>query len=149
MRNGPRLRHLPDLPCACASLRRAARAVTQLYDEALRPTGMRITQFTLLKTLASAGPLRQGELGNLLALDSTTLTRTLAPLKAAGWIEIRSGEDRRERLVELTAAGHQQMVRGEEGWAEAQRRMRRALGEKDWKRLFGLSWRVAGAAQRD
>jgi len=68
-------------------MRRAARAVTQLYDAALRPSGLRITQFTLLQVLATAGaPVTQGALGDFLAVDSTTLSRTLRPLERAKWI---------------------------------------------------------------
>src|SRR5213080_2504071 len=73
---------VPSLPCACANMRRAARAVTQLYDAALRPSGLRITQFTLLRALARAGgPMTQDALGELLAVDSTTLSRTLRQLE--------------------------------------------------------------------
>src|SRR5438093_3833551 len=65
----------------------AARAVTQLYDAALRPTGLRITQFTLLRALARAGgPMTQDALGELLAVDSTTLSRTLRQLEQSKWI---------------------------------------------------------------
>ena len=80
---------LYDLPCMCASLRRAARAVTQRYDEALRPAGIRLTQFTLLQMLSLTGPLTQGALSEQLAMDSTTLSRTLKPVEKAGWIRSR------------------------------------------------------------
>jgi DNA-binding MarR family transcriptional regulator len=65
------------LPCACASLRRASRAVTQIYDQELRGLGLRVTQFTLLQAMELASNLTQGRLGELLSLDSTTLTRTM------------------------------------------------------------------------
>jgi len=136
------------LPCACANLRRATRAVTSLYDDVLRPAGLRASQFTLLKVLASEGPVRQGALGTALALDSTTLTRTLALLRRAGWIEIRPGEDRRERLCALTAAGRRRLERAEKEWARAQHRLRQALGDQDWKQLLALTHRVAGQAQQ-
>lgn len=144
---GSRSNPLPPLPCACASLRRASRAVTQLYDSILRPIGLRTSQFTLLKVLAQQSPVRQGILGEQLALDSTTLTRTLGPLKSEGWIEIRPGVDRRERLVQLTPGGRRQLERAEHEWARAQRRLRKALGGEDWRELFALSRRVAGLAQ--
>ncbi len=70
-----------QLPCACANLRRADRAVSQFYDAALRPSGLRITQFTLLQALTLASGISQKQLGELLQIDSTTLTRTLAPLR--------------------------------------------------------------------
>jgi hypothetical protein len=68
-----------QLPCACANLRRAARLVTQLYDDALRPSGLRATQFTLLQALTLAPGISQKELAGLLGIDSFTLTRTLSP----------------------------------------------------------------------
>src|SRR5712691_10551422 len=73
---------LPVLDCACASLRRAARAVTQAYDAALQGTGLRATQFTLLQALERTGTTPQMALGELLALDPTTLSRTLRPSPA-------------------------------------------------------------------
>src|SRR5437773_5124559 len=86
------------LPCACANMRRAARAMTQLYDAALRPSRLRITQFTLLQVLERTGePMTQGALGDLLALDTTTLSRTLRPLERAKWIRRVEGGDARER----------------------------------------------------
>ncbi len=135
------------LPCACASLRRAARAVTQLYDEELRPTGLRATQFTLLQVLAGIGETMQGTLGELLSLDSTTLTRTLAPLRAKGWIRIRPGADRRERLVQLTPDGRHQLERARPAWDRAQQRLRRRLETAEWDNLMTALLRVTGAAQ--
>src|SRR5260370_19239130 len=79
----------PVLPCACANLRRAARAGSRLYNRELRETGLEITQFTILMTLEISGEITQGELGRLLSLDSTTLSRILTPLVTDGWV----GED--------------------------------------------------------
>src|SRR5260370_11431870 len=90
---------LAILPCMCASFRRASRALTQLYDEALRPVGLRATQFTILQALSLAGEVSQGGLAQILAMDSTTLTRTLRIMGREGWIAERRGEDRRERCV--------------------------------------------------
>src|SRR5271168_4530609 len=84
-----------QLPCACASIRRAARAVTQFYDAGLRPAGLRATQFTLLQALHLAPEISQKHLAELLASDSTTLTRTLAHLRRQGWIRSEPGKDRR------------------------------------------------------
>src|SRR5437773_6312731 len=90
------------LPCACASLRRAARAVTRAYALELRGTGLNPTQFTLLWALDRMGPSPQGALGELLAIDSATLTRTLAPLARRGWIRAERGADRRERRWQVS-----------------------------------------------
>src|SRR4029077_19437604 len=93
------------LSCMCASFRRASRVLTQHYDAALRPLGLRGTQFTLLQALSLTGEVSQGILGEILAIDSTTLTRTLAIMERQGWIASQSGEDRRERLLSLTKVG--------------------------------------------
>jgi DNA-binding MarR family transcriptional regulator len=139
---------LPDLACACAGLRRASRAVTQLYDGALRPYGLRVTQFTLLQFLATAGrPLPQGVLGQLLVLDSTTLSRTLRPLEAAGWIRRVAGADAREHCFDLAPAGRRLLVRATPAWERAQARLRRTLGGHDWAALQGLLTSVAGAVR--
>ena len=95
---------LPVLPCACASLRRASRAITQAYDRELRPTGLSTAQFTLLYVLNRVGEMTQGQLGGILALDITTLSRTLRPLEDEGWLECTTGGDRRERYWRITSA---------------------------------------------
>lgn len=92
---------IPTLPCMCASLRRASRLLSQLYEDALRPLGMRGTQFTILQTLTLAGEVTQGQLGQMLGLDSTTLTRTLTIMSREGWIAKQRGEDRREWRMRL------------------------------------------------
>src|SRR5579862_6558389 len=89
------------LPCACANLRRADRVVTQFYDAVLRPIGLRATQFTLLQALAAAPEISQKQLAELLEIDSTTLTRTLAPLRRKGWLHAETGADRRELRLSL------------------------------------------------
>ena len=114
---------LVALPCACANLRRAARSVTQLYDEELRGSGMRATQFTLLQALSRLGRITQGHLGELLALDSTTLTRSLKPLVKRAWVRSVPGKDRRERHLQLTTAGRRQLDRVQPLWERAQQRL--------------------------
>src|SRR6266853_4049961 len=95
----------PSLPCMCASFRRASRTLTQLYEDALRPVGLRATQFTVLQALSLAGEVTQGKLGQILAMDSTTLTRTLNIMGRNGWIAKRRGSDRREWRMRLSRAG--------------------------------------------
>ena len=134
------------LPCACASLRRAARAVTHLYDEALRDSGLRATQFTLLQVLERRGETRQDELGEFLAIDSTTLTRTLAPLSKQGLLRVRPGLDRRERLWSITPTGKRRLVRLTKVWESVQARLRVQLGDDLWSRLLPDLAVVSGAS---
>jgi len=126
---------LPLLPCACANLRRAARAVTRLYNRALLPDGIEITQFTLLMALNDVGETSQGELGEILALDSTSLTRMLKLLKDHGWVQAKEGDDRRVRLFRLTKAGREQYQKCLTHWKRAQEQLRTALGEKTMGQL--------------
>ncbi len=139
---------LPALGCACASVRRAARAVTRLYDEALRGAGLRITQFTRLQALERTGTSPQGALGELLALDPTTLSRTLRPLADAGWIRAARGPDRREVCWTLTPAGRRRLARARPAWARAQARLRTELPPKHWALLIEDLAAVAAAAGR-
>jgi DNA-binding MarR family transcriptional regulator len=136
------------LPCACANLRRAARAVSQVYDEELRGTGLTIAQFTLLQALTLAGDITQGGLGRLLVIDSTTLTRTLKPLERKGWIERRTGKDRRERQIVLTAVGRSRFAKAVPAWNRAQDRLRRKVGRRKWARLMNDLSRVAAVSAR-
>ena len=137
---------LPPLPCTCANARRATRAITQLYDAALRPTGLRITQFTLLQALAlTSEPMTQRALGDLLALDSTTLSRTLRPLERAKWIRRVAGGDARERRIELAPPGRRILERATPAWERVQRRLRTELGQRDWGALQELLTAVVRA----
>lgn len=136
----------PALPCACASLRRAARAVTVLYDKELSPGKVRGTQFTFLQALAVAGEITQGRLAQMLVIDSTTLTRSLALLRRRGWIVSRPGPDRRERLWRLRPAGRRELEHIRPHWERAQRKLRLALGQADWESLLPILARVARAA---
>ena len=130
------------LPCTCANLRRAARAVTRLYNQEFRSDDIEITQFTILMALDRAGEISQGKLGKLLALDSTTLTRTLVLLRKRGWIQEKEGEDRRFRLIRLTSAARSRLQQSLPRWKKAQDRMQSALGEDTMRHLTGLLARV-------
>jgi len=127
------------LPCVCASFRRAARALTQPYEKALRPLGLRATQFTLLQAVSLAGEVSQGTLGEILAIDSTTLTRTLGIMERQGWIASRPGEDRRERLLSVSKAGGAEYKRALPHWEKVQQELRARLGNKRWNELLNLT----------
>jgi DNA-binding MarR family transcriptional regulator len=130
---------IPNLPCMCASLRRASRTLSQFYEEALRPTGLRGTQFTILQTLSIAGEVTQGQLGHILALDSTTLTRTLTIMSRHGWIAKQRGRDRREWRMRLSTAGETQFKKALPYWEKAQTKVRRRLGGELSDNLMNLT----------
>jgi DNA-binding MarR family transcriptional regulator len=131
------------LPCACANLRRSARVVTRLYDAALRPSRLGIAQFTLLQALNTAPGISQKQLARLLEIDSTTLTRTLAPLRRLGWLRSTAGDDRREVHLALTAGGKRAYMHAIPYWERAQGEFMRALGAENWNRLIELSVQTA------
>src|SRR5262245_50982674 len=110
-------------PCLCTALRRASRAVTRLYDAELLDTGLRVTQYALLSLLSRSGEVRQGDLGEMACIDETTLTRSLRPLEKSGWIALRPGADRREKLVAITGAGRSKLEQARPAWSQAQDRM--------------------------
>ena len=139
---------IPALPCMCASLRRAARALTQVYEQSLRPLGLRATQFTVLQALELAGEVSQGELGQMLVMDSTSLTRTLEIMRRRGWIVKRPGRDQRERRLSLSHAGREQLRRATPAWEKAQARLRRQLGNEPWSELFRFTNQVTNVASK-
>jgi DNA-binding MarR family transcriptional regulator len=92
--------------CLCLHVQRAARALARRFDEALRPLGLTNGQFSLLMSLNRPAPPAMGTVAELLAMDRTTLTAALKPLERRGLIEVvPSPEDKRSRLLALTAAG--------------------------------------------
>jgi DNA-binding MarR family transcriptional regulator len=137
---------LPVLPCACANLRRTARAVTRMYNQELRATGIELTQFTLLMALNLTGETTQGDLSKLLALDTTSLTRMLRLLRKRGCIGVKAGDDRRQRLLRLTRSGREKLEQSRPHWERAQRRLQRDLGEPSWTQMGGLLAEVTRAS---
>jgi len=131
----------------CGSFRRTARALTQMYERALRPSGLRATQLTILQVLVRAGEVSQGRLGEMLAMDSTSLTRTLAIMRRAGWIAERRGEDRRERRVWLSSAGEAKLRRALPAWEKVQALLRGKLGQREWGSLLKLTHHVTEIAR--
>lgn len=129
----------------CANLRRAARAVTQFYGAELRPSGLSSTQFTILQALSLANGVTQGRLGDILAMDSTSLTRTLAIMGRHGWLEKRRGQDRRERHLHLSKSGEKQFHAALPYWERAQMRLRQLLGRSQSNELTQLMSQVANA----
>jgi DNA-binding MarR family transcriptional regulator len=135
-----------DLPCACQNLRRATRIVTRIYDQELRKAGLEITQFGLLTALAMTGEANQKRLSAGFAMDSTTLTRTLGLLRKRGWIQVRRGKDRRERVFRLTQEGRRQLAQAQSHWHAAEQTLRRELGDADWKSMKETVARLTKAA---
>ncbi|HZA29193.1 MAG TPA: MarR family winged helix-turn-helix transcriptional regulator [Gammaproteobacteria bacterium] len=118
--------------CACFNLRKVTRAVTQLYDEMLRPAGLRVTQFSLLVAVRMAGPVGVMRLAEITVMDRTTLTRNLELLQKQGLIEVTAGADRRSRIVTITAEGNGAIAEALPFWKKAQSHVVNSLGQERW-----------------
>ena len=123
--------------CLCFNLRKAARAVTQRYDAALEPAGLRATQFSLLAALDGRDAVTITDLARAMVMDRTTLTRNLRPIEKQGLVAIAPGDDRRTREVSLTRRGRQTLKHATPRWRHAQTGMLDALGDRRARHLLG------------
>jgi DNA-binding MarR family transcriptional regulator len=117
------------LACSCFAARRAARAITQHYEQRMKPTGLTVTQFTLLAMLALAGPQPLSRFAGQLGVERTTLTRNLRSLLARGWVTESASGDRRVRLLTITKRGSAAARAALPHWREAQKSIARRLGD--------------------
>jgi DNA-binding MarR family transcriptional regulator len=129
--------------CNCAAIRQAARRVTRLYDQALAPFGLRITQYPVLSWLASAGPMTMSVLADRMVMDRATLGHNLRPLEAQGLVTLTKGEDRRSRVVTLTLLGRQKLREARTAWDTAQGMFEAAFGSEDAAALRATMVRLA------
>ncbi len=119
--------------CVAFQLRKASRAVTQLYDAALQPAGIRSTQFSLLVAIAKKEPITFSALSEVLVIDTTTLSRSLRTLEQMGHIKIVSGVDRRERLARLTSKGRDVLEESLPYWRKVQEEVVSGLAQPSWR----------------
>ncbi len=134
----------PDAPapvrgCTCFRLRRLTRRVTAVYNRALAPTGMRVTQYSVLSNLRGSGAVPLSHLAEMLDMDRTTLTRSLKPLIEAGWVEVQSNPlDARVRLVALTSSGDENLRAARGSWKRAQEEVNSTIGAADLAQLHAM-----------
>lgn len=139
----------PAAGCAAFRLKKAARLVSQAYEEALRPVGLKITQFSLLTAARMAGGPSMTDLAAAMGMDRTTLSRNLKPLQRRGLVTLAPGRGRARR-IEITAAGRSLHDAAMPHWQAAQERLFAALGEDGWAALHAgarAAERAAGAGQ--
>jgi DNA-binding MarR family transcriptional regulator len=140
--------------CVCFNLRKATRSITHFYDAALRPSGLRATQFTVLTVIRRLAPAAGvTRIAAVAVIDRTTLTRSLALLGRGGLIRLVPSADPRERRYALTVRGERALARATPLWESAQARVAGALGGTRLQRLLGdldkvvLAGRAVRAAQ--
>ena len=121
-------------PCACTTLRKAARAVGRVYDEALAGRGMTTAQFAIRRHVARGGSVPLSRLADSLVMDRTSLYRALAPVEARGWVAVSPGPGK-SRLAALTDQGRAALDDAEGDWEAVQRRIIGTMGPENWAGL--------------
>jgi DNA-binding MarR family transcriptional regulator len=123
--------------CVMTRWRAANRILAAVYDEELRPFGLKSSQHSLLVAVAKAGPVRRIKLGKLLSLDPSTLTRNLAVMLKHGWVEeVPDAGDERAAPVQATAVGRKLLEKSAPAWQRAQARAKKMLGSTGVNLLF-------------
>ncbi len=146
MNNGSKEMAAEVLECVSFRLRRAARMAAKRYDEALRPVGLRNTQFSILGALAYLGEIGIGDLAEELATDGTTLTRNLDVLVRRGLVENLSAEDGRVRRLHLTTEGRKLFAKALPLWRAVQAETLKSVGDSSWRRTRGVLSKIEKAA---
>jgi DNA-binding MarR family transcriptional regulator len=122
-------------PCNCINLRRASQAITEVYDEFLEPSGLKISQYALLKNIMQFGPVSVSDLALTIRLDRTTLVRNLKPLEMRGLIMDASAKGSRNRQLVLTDQGNKTLQGAVSLWLAAQDGIEQYLGKDDLNTL--------------
>jgi DNA-binding MarR family transcriptional regulator len=138
---------LPRAACTCGSLRKASRRISQFYDAALAPVGIKSTQFSILAEVergSAAGSLSMCELAAAMVMDRSTLGHNLRPLERDELLILRpSLADRRKRYVELTRKGKALLQRARHSWRRAERRFENIFGKKPAAELRAVLLNIA------
>ncbi len=129
--------------CTGAAIRRAARRTSQFYDDALKPLGLKLTQYSLLSNIDLLDRPTITELADHLVMDRTTLTRNLTPLRVSGWVHLEPGADRRSRAVVLTSRGTDLLAAVKPVWQQAEVALRAKAGDARLRKLRRLLDEVA------
>lgn len=129
--------NLNVIDCACFNIRRSARMVAQYYDQELKESGLKNTQFSMLVVLTQAGEINIGKLADILGADRTTITRNLQLTEREGLINISTGEDARSKTVKITHKGKSAFKNALPLWEKAQSRFIEEMGNKTWPGFLG------------
>lgn len=123
-------------PCACTALRKASRAATRLYDDALHASGLTATQYAALRAVQRGGRVPMTRVAEGLVMDRTTLYRTVRPLIAEGLLRCHDSEDdARAKRLELTTAGRRRVRRARAAWLGVQGDVVAAVGPDRWRAM--------------
>ena len=128
-----------EIVCACLHVRRADRQLSQIYDQHLRPIGIRSTQYGMLRCVGGLPDPFISDIGRFLSMDQTTVTRNVEKLEKSGLLTTRPHpDDPRKKKVELSAEGKTKLAQAHPLWEEAQKRIVACMGEDDFNSLLRL-----------
>jgi DNA-binding MarR family transcriptional regulator len=138
----------PHNGCTCGSLRKASRRISQFYDAALAPVGIKSTQYSILSEVdrgGAAGPMTMCELATAMVMDRSTLGHNLKPLERDDLVILKlSADDRRKRYVELTKKGRSLLLRSRRLWRRAEGRFEKIFGKESAAELRAVLLSIAG-----
>lgn len=137
------------LNCLNANLRKASRVLLSLYMDEMRASGLSGTQFTLLSTIAAFSKATIGELAHNLAMDQTTVTRNVNLLKKDGYVIVVPGEDRRTRIISLSAKGLEAVQHTKPMWLAAQTKIWNQLGPEMAQQLLEITQAISELADTE
>lgn len=126
------------LSCLALNLKRTARVVSAVYEDAVRPSGVRSTQFSILATLAVNPEVSIAELADWVDADRTTIQRSIAIMERQKWILVENASSGNVRKLSLTSAGQKKLAEAYRLWERAQEKMVRALGVESSRKLLGV-----------
>jgi DNA-binding MarR family transcriptional regulator len=131
--------------CIANKVRLLTRAVTAIYDEALRPHGLKVSQMSVLVTVSTLGRASPGAVGRRLHMEKSTLSRNVDRMRARGWLDAAATEDGRTTELYVTAAGRRLLRKVHRPWSTAQQRAAEMLGEQG---VRGITRAVASLTER-
>jgi DNA-binding MarR family transcriptional regulator len=132
--------------CVAVKLRMLNRVITNIYDDALRPLDLKVSQMNILVAAAKMGTARPIEVCEYLHLDVSTLSRNVERMRVRGWLEVVPDEDGRSQPFRLTPQGRKLLEKAVPAWSEAQQQVKKLLGERFVEQLNNTTKRVSNAA---
>lgn len=136
-----------DSPCLCYNIRKASRAITQIYDEMFRPYSITASQALILSSCKHLGPVTVTQMAQAMSTDRTTITRNLQVLERNGQIKIQKGRDRRARVITLTSKGIVTVQRISIVWEKFQNNLHQQVGKSHVEALYKNLSTVVAAIQ--
>ena len=130
--------------CVAVRLRLLNRIVTNLYDQALRPLGLKVSQLHILVVTAKLGVAQPAKVCDLFQLDASTLSRNVERMRARGWLDVVPGLDARTQSFRLTLQGRRMLERAFPAWERAQQKAEQLLGENGVALLAKIAGKMGG-----